>query len=233
MTRLNRAEGFAQIDALTRGVRLPVKAMRPEHLRILAAGIREAWQQVKTTQPVWSVTSAEASLNLFMESELNRLRRTNPVWRTFVSQVTRSSESASFDGTLIEKRPDLALHLSDGGRPFPVVVECKLIDAAGDKTVGLYCRQGIDRFVKGDYAWAVTESFMLAYVRDGSDLDQCLFAFLSSADAGRQSYGLVATPDRDSSGSGVSVHSRAFKYPTKAAPEDDPGPISLWHLWLE
>lgn len=156
MTRLSPAEGHAQIDALTRGVRIPVKAMRAEHLRILAEGLRQAWGEVKATQPVWSSISAEASLNGFMETELKRLLRHSRVWRVFVKAVTRGGEVMSYDGTRIEKRPDLSLELS-GGRPLPLVVECKLIDAPNRKTAGLYCSEGVARFVKGDYAWAATQ----------------------------------------------------------------------------
>lgn len=232
MTRLHPAEGHAQIDALTRGVRLPMKPMRREHLRLLAEGIRQAWAEVKSRQAEWSETAAEASLNAFMETELKRLRQTDPVWRMFVAAVSRGGEAMNYDGTLIEKRPDLSLELS-GGRLFPLIVECKLIDAPNRRTPSLYCSEGIARFVRGDYAWAVQESFMLAYVRDGSACDCCLFPLLASPDgAGSAPYGTVGLPDHDDSGAGLSVHDRSFRYPTKTAPEDVPGPITLWHLWL-
>ena len=45
-------------------------------------------------------------------------------------------------------------------------VECKPVDAAHPPG-GDYCDAGLIRFVNGDYAWAMQESLMVGYVRDG------------------------------------------------------------------
>ena len=45
-----------------------------------------------------------------------------------------------------------------------VFIECKCIDK--DKPLGTYyCKKGINRFITGDYAWAMQEALMVAYIR--------------------------------------------------------------------
>jgi len=60
----------------------------------------------------------------------------------------------------------------------PFTIECKLLDKATDKTFYLYCKEGVKRFVDGEYAWARREAAMLAYVRDGSRVVPDLSTYL-------------------------------------------------------
>ena len=90
----------------------------------------------------------------------------------------RGTESISFDGSHLDKRPDLLIVLSGSEQRFPLVAEAKILDAAASKTVALYCENGIRRFIKGEYAWGRREAFMIGYVRDGSSIDTALKAFL-------------------------------------------------------
>ncbi|MCP5159014.1 MAG: hypothetical protein H6974_07515 [Gammaproteobacteria bacterium] len=141
----------------------------------------------------------------------------------------------NFDGSHLEKRPDLSISLTDRRRSFPLTVECKLIDANTGKQVDLYCRKGLARFLKGEYAWYAQEAMMLAYVRDGSTISLKLTSYLAKNQT--QKTDLFATEklpellNSSCSDLARSRHSRKFRY-IDQNPDDNPGPIAVWHLWL-
>lgn len=107
----------------------------------------------------------------------NDLRQTGEVVGfnvTLYDRVVRHAEVTNYNGQKLAKTPDLSFKLrSPGAEPRAVVsshdalfVECKPVDA--DHSAGsAYCDDGLIRFVNGDYAWAMQEAMMLAYVRDG------------------------------------------------------------------
>ena len=107
---------------------------------------------------------------------------------------------------------------------MPLVGECKIIDRPNDRGMALYCTNGVSRFLSGQYAWYRHEGFMVAYVLDGSTRDEHLLPGMQ----GRLER-FEADPGNDYV---ITKHGRAFRYPHKQAPKDDPGPIDLWHLWL-
>jgi len=86
--------------------------------------------------------------------------------------VLRAPEVTNVDGKHPAKKPDLVLFLlkrdslsvirsHDG-----IFAECKPVDDS--HAIGThYCDSGINRFVTGDYAWAMQEGMMIAYVRGG------------------------------------------------------------------
>jgi hypothetical protein len=147
-----------------------------------------------------------------------------------------SSGAVSFDGSRLETRPDLSIFLTGKHPSFPIVVECKLIDHGAGKGVDLYCKNGIARFVAGQYAWANREAIMMAYVRDGASIDLHLTPFLTSA-AGSppdpwQTQRMPALSSASRTPVAASAHERTFLYPV-ASGACAPGNIALWHLWLE
>ena len=127
----------------------------------------------------------------------------------------------------------LACQVQSGA--FPLVAEAKILDAPAAKTVALYCKDGIRRFVEGEYAWGTREAFMIGYVRDGSSIDTTLSAFLSQAvDLYPHRYLVEALPVPVGSGSSdlaYTRHGRDFVYGGQR-PQTAPGPIAVWHLWL-
>lgn len=139
----------------------------------------------------------------------------------------------NFDGSRLEVKPDLSIQLTDRRALLPLIVECKLIDNASKKTVRLYGTKGLVRFVKGDYAWYAQEAIMLAYVRDGSTIMSCLMPHLEKH-LGKDSYGhcteqLPELDTRVPQDLARSRHRRSFPY---QEPNGEPGPITVWHLWL-
>ena len=95
----------------------------------------------------------------------------------FFGKVTRGNEVKNFNATKISKKPDLMFYLRRENRhewdqcQDALFTECKPVDRQHSLR-GHYCAvdkdcTGIERFIIGDYAWAMEEAFMIGYVRDG------------------------------------------------------------------
>ncbi len=222
------------IAELTRGIELPLPAITDFHLACIAEVLAQAWQDLLTRHGATLRAGGETEVNDLMKTRLNSLLDTNPIWRGLASSVTRGSESLSYDGSHLEKRPDLSIHLTRRNPNFPLTVECKLIDKPKGKTVGLYCRQGLARFVAGKYAWTAREAFMLAYARDGASIGSTLAPHLAAAMASGAAdpFQTLDLPRSDAPPPverARSRHERPFRHLNGNA---SPGPIVLWHLWL-
>ena len=147
-----------QVDELTRGIQLPLPAIADVHMEILAAGLLRAFRDISRTEPHTVAFGSEAEVTALMEARLNRLIEEDSLWGQLVLCVARGKESISFDGSHLEKRPDLSIYLSGQTRGFPLVTEAKILDAATAKTEARYCDDGICRFVDGEYAWGSREA---------------------------------------------------------------------------
>ena len=224
-----------QVAELTRAVRLPLAPIADDHLEILAEGLRQAFDDVRVSAPDTVATGDEPEVTALMQARLNGMTQEGSLWGQLVLWVGRGTESISFDGSHLEKRPDLSIVLSGAERRFPLVAEAKILDAAASKTVALYCEHGIRRFVEGEYAWGNREAFMIGYVRDGSSITTTLKPFLSRAvRLHARRYRVEAPPAPVGSGASdlaYTRHGRAFVYGSQR-PANSPGPISIWHLWL-
>ena len=224
-----------QVAELTRGLRLPLEPIANDHLEVLAERLRQAFDDVRGHEPATVATGEESEVTALMEARLNRMIEEDPLWRQLVLWVGRGVESISFDGSHLQKRPDLSIVLSGANRRFPLVAEAKVLDTATSKTTAMYCMNGIRRFVQGEYAWGNREAFMIGYVRDGSSIDPTLKAFLSKvADSEPDRYLVETLPIPVGAGASrlaYTRHGRKFVYGSQRPP-NRPGPISLWHLWL-
>src|SRR5581483_2847997 len=97
--------------------------------------------------------------------------------------------------------------------------------------IDLYCVQGIQRFVDGQYGWANTQCLMLAYVRDGSSVESALTPYLEMTSAKiPDPFRTEALPKLVNQSTLQSTHSRVFKYTEKR--HDLPGSISIYHMWI-
>ena len=223
-----------QIDELTRGLRLPLPAIDMAYLDIIAESLSRAFDDVRTRHPVTVASGSEAEVTALLEARLNTLLEQDPFWGQLVMYVVRGKETVSFDGSHLEKRPDLSIYLSSRERNFPLVAEAKILDSHAAKTEAMYCDNGLCRFLVGDYAWANQEALMVAYVRDGSSINGKLVPFLSTAM--KQIPPLYSVEALPSPGNGPgdrawSRHERSFAYHHQAPPTD-PGAINILHLWL-
>lgn len=220
-----------QVAALTRGVRLPLAPIPDDLLEVLAESLSQAFHDIRADSPSTVTSGDEPEVTALMQARLNRMINEDTLWRQLVNYVARGTDSVSFDGSHIEKSPDLSIILSDTELRFPLVAEAKILDAPMAKTIALYCKAGIRRFVDGEYAWANREAFMIGYVRDGSSIDTALTPFLLKT---LRRYRVQSLPIRartNPSDLAHTRHRRAFVYPSQPPP-NRPGPISLWHLWL-
>lgn len=225
-----------QISELSRGLRLPLPELQSDHLEIIAEGLRRAFDDISNQWPLVAASGSEAEITALMESRLNSLIEQDPLWGQLVLNVARGKESLSFDGSHLEKRPDLSIFLTSRNRGFPLITEAKILDGKAGKTEHLYCDKGIRRFLEGEYAWGNSEAFMMAYVRDGSSITTKLVPFLSSPTSnGSAGYSVEELPMPKGNtliDLARSKHGRMFVYTHQVPPENTPGPISLWHLWL-
>ena len=222
-----------QIAELTRGLDLPLAAIDDIYLHIIADGMAQAFEDIRTTAPIPVATGSETEVTALLEARLNRMIEEDMLWRQLVASVVRGKESLSFDGSHLEKRPDLSIHLSARAIRFPLIAEAKVIDAT--KGENLYCSQGLKRFLTGEYGWGGREAFMIAYVRDGTTITNRLKPYLENP-AHTENYAVQGSPVA-LAGVGIdaarSRHGRSFLYTHKTPPANEPGDIALWHIWVD
>lgn len=222
-----------QIAELTRGLDLPLTAIDDIHLYIIADGVAQAFDNIRHSAPGTVATGDEAEVTALLEARLNAMIEDDPLWRQLVASVVRGKESLSYDGSHLEKRPDLSIHLTARSRRFPLIAEAKIIDAS--KGESLYCNQGLRRFVNGEYGWGGREAVMVAYVRDGSTIATRLSPYLA-VPAQLASFAVEDAPTSLSTAAcdaARSRHGRSFLYAHLVPPANDPGAIALWHLWVD
>lgn len=235
----------AQIDALTREVRLPLSAIQSEHIAVILETLALAVEEVAAGYETIVRLGSEPEISALVDARLCAYL-VEPdagtddheppllwMWRQLARAVARGRESVGHDGKRIELRPDLNVFLTGRHPSFPLIVECKIIDPRGGKTMGMYFDNGVSRFLNGDYGWAVQEGVMLAYVRDGSRAHAMLAPPM--AEGGGATYAVLQPPEAmpgPPADLARSVHARHYRYHGRTPPEDDPGPISIWHLWV-
>lgn len=185
-----------------------------------------------------------AALRSIIENNLRQNGSVAGFNRRLYDPVVRQGQTANFDGTKIAKSPDLCFRLRhDDGEPRPVLsefdalfVECKPVD--GRHPVGSkYCDDGLTRFVVGDYAWAMQEGMMLAYVRDDRTIaghltpamtEPARISSLHTIELPRPCYIPPPTEEGCAEGAHVSKHRRIFAWPDDKGQATD---ITIYHLW--
>jgi hypothetical protein len=213
-------------------------------LRIVEAAILEAWRLIRD-HPEGDFDIGRAD-----EDRITRELRTCLVNAVLYGgrvpgftpkhfRVNRESKFVSFDGTHLDKMPDLHIDIlrddivsipSDDG----LFVECKPVDR-DHPAGGAYCDKGIRRFVSGEYAWALTEGLMVGYASPGYTVPQKLEEAIRTRKGALKVVGsMKACPGSSALGycqhPHITVHRRGFPYPgtKKRAPR-----IVLRHLWLD
>src|ERR1035437_8709564 len=163
--------------------------------------------------------------------------------RTYES-VVRQGQWANYNGAILTKTPDLCFKLRlDGSEPRFVIpefdalfIECKPVDVT-HPAGGKYCDDGLIRFVRGDYAWAMQEGMMLAYARDGRTIASHLIPAMSVS-VRETSLGTVqrlqlcpevaAMACSEAEAVHVSQHRRDFPWPDGKGRATN---ITVYHLW--
>jgi hypothetical protein len=155
------------------------------------------------------------------------------------ASVRREPKVRNFNGQNPDKMPDLLVEFID--RPAGVMnsqhglfVECKPVDRK-HPAGSAYCDEGLIRFVRGDYAWAMQSAMMVGYARAGYTVVPKLSKALAS---GRKepiptSFGPESCPRTRTTAIAdqvaISKHERTFSYVENELPA---GVIVIRHLWL-
>ncbi len=98
-----------QVAALTRGVRLPLAPIPGDFLEILAEALSQAFHDIRADSPQTVTTGNEPEVTALMQARLNEMINEDTLWRQLVNYVARGTDSISFDGSHIEKSPDLSI----------------------------------------------------------------------------------------------------------------------------
>lgn len=177
----------------------------------------------------------------------NNLRQSGEVpgfsKRTFET-VIRQGQWSNYNNTRLTKTPDLFFKLrNDEDVPRRTLsefeglfIEAKPVDSthsAGTR----YCDDGLIRFVRGDYAWAMQDAMMLAYTRDGRTIQSHLLPALNDilrsvsmailkAPEASLAAGAAACPEAEAIH--ISCHRRNFEWLEGKGPATE---ITIYHLW--
>lgn len=227
-----------------RAAQLPHPAISVAVFLVIESGIRAAWELMRN-DPRVGFDLSRATEDVVTQELYERLYddvfNKNVVEgfdRELLTAVSRESKLRNYDGASLDKMPDLLFGLADRPDVFRrtqdwLFVECKPVDSL--HSVGVhYCGKGVIRFVRGEYAWAMTSALMIGYARSGYTISRKLNDALKVST-------IISTLDypyrcrRSTAGPSAEVvqitrHSRQFTYvETKKAA----GAIVIRHLWLQ
>lgn len=185
-----------------------------------------------------------AALRSIIESNLRQSGEVRGFNKRKFETVIRQGQWANYDGTRLTKTPDIFFKLHDyESEPRLVLsefeglfIEAKPVDSThpvGSK----YCDDGLIRFVRGDYAWAMQEAMMLAYARDGRTIAGHLIPEMAKANR-MTSLATVQLPEAchataaaacsEAEAVHFSQHRRNFPWPDAKGLATD---ITVYHLW--
>jgi hypothetical protein len=217
--------------------RLPYPMVPLGAQRVVRAALRHAWAVVQARAEEHGLrTASEPQITAILQFALNELLddEAEPVAgfsSSYFETVERGAEMVNYSGAHLEKRPDLRfrVHGRVPGVPdrthYGLFVECKLLGAT--HPLGVYAKNGIRRFVNGEYAWAMPHGVMIAYVRADGPARSDLVRFLNDR---KREYSVVSAAEASGDEDLVeSSHERAWQYPSSRTA---PGPIELIHVWL-
>lgn len=194
--------------------------------------------------PVATEDEITAALRSVIENDLRQTGKIIGFSKRTYEPVIRQGQWANYNGTVLTKAPDLCFKLRDGeNESSPVLsefdaifIECKPVDRS-HSAGGKYCDDGLIRFVRGDYAWAMQEGVMLAYARHGRTIEKHLMPAMSEA-ARIISLKSKTLPELPNSQAGascgsaeavhISQHGRDFPWPDG---KGQASAITVYHLW--
>ncbi|MDH4429283.1 hypothetical protein QEP21_02795 [Pseudomonas shirazica] len=147
--------------------------------------------------------------------------------------VERGANLSNFDSSVINKQPDLVIRLANSPlvntrRYVGIFAETKVVSQK--KGLTNYTKQGISRFVRGDYAWAMQDGLMIAYRKQPLRKIDSLEAPLKSDSAllvRQENTKHLVQSGLPVPVCGKSTHYRQWAYQAGGTP----GEIRLWHLW--
>jgi len=212
-------------------------------LKAILEACTKGWFVAGLNYPDVINSGTEEEVTEKLRSEMDNIMRNESVPsfnKSKYESIVRGAKVERFDGTGIDKAPDLTIrkqeiHPGLVDTHFEALfIECKLIEKK--KTPLLYIENGVNRFVVGDYAWSMSQALMLAFVRNGKGLPDGLMNIFKR----NQRKPLVddCMPISDicklifSTGAYEvyeTSHARKWSHPRYGAA----GNIDIYHLWLK
>jgi hypothetical protein len=221
---------------------LPYPPLTPELQRVIRAAVGVAWRVVlREIVEGRCDRTGEVSITIALERALNHLLDEEPSFvpgfsASIFETLVRGGEVVNYNRTSVEKRPDLTFrpagHAPSGVErtQYGMFVECKLVDAKHSRRS--YGDQGILRFVRGEYAWAMPHAMMIGYVATETHRAEDFPQFLKKHRSRYQLEGDATLEDMSSSPREVTIrskHARQWRYPQN---NGEPGKIDILHCWL-
>lgn len=221
---------------------LPHPKLPPEIFIILHRVLVRAFEIV-SAEPQPLATMHEDPITCALQRVIeNHLRLTGEVsgfCSPVFERVVRQYECDSIDGSLQRTdlffgiRPDDSFRTRIQSDQWGVFAECKPVDAAHPAGRD-YCDDGLARFVRGDYAWAMQDGLMVAYSRDERTIASHLVPLMASRKHLRTQAVVAAlpagdsTPGPDHEALHLSEHARSFEWTNGRG---SACPITVYHSW--
>jgi hypothetical protein len=225
-------------------VELPHKPLPLAVFLVVEEAIRTSWQCLKarphSRMNLQTATEDEVTHDLYevIYDEVFDQGLVDGFDREHFTVVTREAKVRNYDGTKLDKMPDLLVGIAGRNDVYKktqdwLFIECKPVDT--NHTVGVhYGAKGIARFIRGEYAWAMTSALMVGYASLGYSIEPKLPESLESR---KQEFKVRRMPVPCHCSPAVSYaekvhsteHERTFYYLENGQPAP---PIKLRHLWL-
>lgn len=220
----------------------------PLNIRIILVvenAVRKAWEILKSepSKNLYITTATEKQITIALLDIIEKLRATGMVdgfnSREFET-VIREGKLTNYNGKHPDKEPDFVFRLREirtGTEKIQdgIIAECKPVDKA--HPVGyVYCKNGLIRFINGDYAWAMQSGMMIGYV------DKAYTIFPKLSDPLRKEkkiYNTKKGPDvclhskklkKNEPDVYITIHERMWAYIQTSEKAPD---ITMRHLWLQ
>lgn len=219
-------------------------AIAPALLAVVENALSEAWRAllVEVANGHFSICGAhEDTITEKLQIILGELHAADPEVVPGYSEFSigsRDSKLRSHDGEHLDRQPDLTFYPLRGSIQTTnsllagIFVECKPIDS-GHPILSTYCKEGLIRFIRGDYAWAVDHALMVGYVRNRcwlpDGLAPCIENYRKTMQYRFLGSPIALAPTTSGDAMYQSRHERTF---TLSSPLEPGNPITLHHLWL-
>jgi hypothetical protein len=213
-------------------------------LILLDSAIKSAWSTILSKPQIQLNSLIEEKITEKLQKELQRTLDYEKVTgfnRSIFQNIHRGAKFCSYNDEHLEKQPDLLIQqiqLRPGindSRHDALFIECKILDDL-QKSPRLYIEDGIRRFVDGEYAWAMPQAMMIAYIKGNHQLPESLktsflrnFKKINVAKCSpiNNEYHLLENSIEPKIN--VTSHERTWEH----AKHGKPGQIDLMHIWLD
>lgn len=236
-------------EAAAQELHPPYPAFQDAEVALLEVLLRLLWQEARSKEAVAKHgiafdTAKEEEISFAIALTLELVQSTDsPMVSEFLevfSIAPPEPKLDNFNRSSISKKCDFffgRLHHQRGTRPNQngMFVEAKLVSPK--HPMGYYVSTGLQRFLNGDYAWAMPQAMLLGYCRATSQVLPDSLADHFARESGRKAQELAVikgptafAKSRVKPRMHWSSHRRPQTLPSSGHPLGD---ICVYHLWLD